>query len=127
MRSHGLIYRPDGTLKHAWSWQDRTRDCPFHIPIEDGDEVVLLDAEHPDVPDELAREEIRDRQRVMRAEWAQARSVVIVRVPGGENEYMLNGGIDRGEPVVKVLSRSTERKDESFVDEPLAHIERKHP
>ena len=121
MRSHGLIYRADGTLKAAWSWQDRTRPCSFHLPIEDGDEVIVLDPEHPDIPDELDVEMVRARQAAMRPEWARARTTLRVSVRRDPNrEAVLHPGL-----FFRVLSKER-TQDHEFQEDVAARLIREH-
>ena len=72
--------------KASWAWQDHTRTCPFHIPIEHGDRVLLIDPEHPEAPDELEHGMLRDLDNFKRGLHPDAH--VEVEIVTGQDEWM---------------------------------------
>jgi len=121
MRSHGMIYRPDGTLKSSWSWQDQTRGSTFEIAVEHGDTVLLADPEHPGCPDELDYRHCATREEMRKHVANEAMTEVIISLPhASDHDHFLTPGL-------MIVKRPKGQPSAEAVYEPLAHIERLRP
>ena len=121
MRSIGVIFANGGGLRAAWHWQDRTRGCPFHLPIQHGDEVVLLDPEHPDCPDEIDPRKMQDRQELRNLTPDEARTEIKVSLPSDpDHEHFIMAGL-------MVVKEPKGQPDAEAIHVPEAVIERIAP
>jgi len=121
MRSIGIIYDQQGQHRASWHWQDRTRGCPFHLPVQHGDEVVLLDPEHPDCPDELDHSQCETRDEIRKHVPDEAMTEVTVSLPHApDHDHFLTPGL-------MVVKRPKGQPSATAVHEPLARIERRNP
>lgn len=108
MRSAGFILDATGRVKRTWVFQ--TPDSGYEqapLPVEDGDEVVLIDLSHPAIPPEPPLHECRSRGDVFRAYPSEARQHKKCHIPA-------DGKARRISPQLTMLKQRTAGDDTEY-------------
>src|SRR5574337_307789 len=93
MRSVGILYNPDGSFHSGWTWNEPDRNCPFHLPVQQGHQVLLIDPEHEGVDVDLCHAPPRRKQEALSAFPPEAITDITVSLPfaPGHDHYLTPG------------------------------------